>query len=481
MLELLSTEGHVREAAMVFRIKDLSEIEESDRGHASTYSTRLFAEEIPKYEIREKGMPADAAYQLMSDELNLDGNPALNLATFVTTWMEPEAQMLIAQNLHKNLIDRDEYPQTAEIENRVVNMLARLFNAARDKVAVGAGTVGSSEAILLALLARKRAWQKRREAQGKPTDRSNIVFGADVHVSWEKFARYFEVEPRIVPMKRDRYTLTVEAVADRVDENTICVGAVLGTTFTGQADPIKEINDLLLELKEEKGLDVPIHVDAASGGFIAPFINPELEWDFRLPQVKSINVSGHKFGLVYPGAGWLVFSDKDDLPEDLVFNVNYLGGDMPTYSLNFSRGASGVISQYYSLLRLGKEGYRRVCSNTLTNAEYLAKRIKQDSKLELLSETRLLPIVVVRLSEGLPFTAFDLSNKLRERGWIVPAYTMPPDIEDMTVLRVVVKENFSRDMADMFARDAEEAWRSLEGVPAVAPPKAARGSTGRIC
>ena len=255
-------------------------------------------------------MPPSAAYRLIHDELNLDGNPALNLATFVTTWMEPQVHMLIDENLHKNFIDQDEYPQTAQIQTRVVNMLARLFNAPLEAEYMGTDTLGSSEAIMLALLAHKWSWRKRREAEGKPADRPNLVMGADVHTCWEKFARYFDVEPRLIPMTSKRYTVTAEEVEKLVDENTICVGAVLGTTFTGQADPIKDINELLLGIKEKRGWDIPIHVDGASGGFIAPFAYPELEWDFRLEQVKSINASGHKFGLVYPGMGTVVFRDK---------------------------------------------------------------------------------------------------------------------------------------------------------------------------
>ena len=448
---------------MISKKVDLEQLEESKRGHASTYSTRYFTESVPKYEIPESGMPANAAYQLVKDEVSLDGNPALNLSSFVTTWMEPEVDKLIMENINKNFIDHFQYPQTEVVHERVVNMLGRLFNAPEETTFSGTATIGSSEAIMLGLLAHKWTWKKRRQAGGKSYDKPNIVFGADVHVCWDKFAKYFDVEARIIPMEPDCYTITAETVAERIDDNTICVGAILGTTFTGGADPIKEISALLTEIKETKGWDIPIHVDAASGGFITPFANPELEWDFRLPQVKSINVSGHKYGLVYPGLGWLVFRDHSDPPEDLIFYVNYLGDEMPTYTLNFSKGGAMILAQYYNLLRFGREGYTRIAMNLLENARYLAKRLADSGKFEMLNAANLLPIVTAKLKEPVNYTVFDLSHKLRERGWILPAYTLPPNAESIAILRMVVKENFSRDMADMLFDDIMNACEILEG------------------
>jgi glutamate decarboxylase len=461
---------------MISKKVDVSRIDASRRGHASTYSTRYFEESVPKYEIPDEGMPANAAYEMVHDELNLDGNPALNLASFVTTWMEPEADKLIMENIGKNYIDHFEYPQTEVIHERVVNMLARLYNAPQETTFAGTATVGSSEAIILGLLAHKWAWRKRRQEKKEPCDKPNIVYGADVHVCWDKFAKYFDVEPRIIPMEPDRFTLDAASVAGLVDENTICVGAILGTTFTGEADPIKEVNDLLVEIKKKKGWDIPLHVDAASGGFITPFVNPELEWDFRLERVKSINVSGHKYGLVYPGLGWLIFRDHGDLPEDLIFYVNYLGDEMPTYTLNFSRGSATILAQYYNLLRLGRRGYTRIATNVLANARYLAGRLADSGKFEVLNTAKLLPIVTVKLKKPADYTVFDLSQKLRERGWIVPAYTLPPNAEKIAIMRVVVKENFSRDMADMLFDDVVKACGVLEGVRAeeVVPKRSPR-------
>lgn len=434
---------------------------DKEEGHSSTYSTRYFSKPIPKYKMPQKSMPADAAYQLVHDELNLDGNPAQNLASFVTTWMEPEAEKIIHENLNKNFIDHDEYPQTEVIHERVVNILARLFNAPEKTSFVGTATIGSSEAIMLGLLAHKWSWKNRRKEEGRSTNKPNIVFGADVHVCWEKFARYFDVEQRLIPMQPGRYTITRNEVAKRIDENTICVGAIFGTTFTGQTDPIEEINQLLVEVKKSKRWDIPIHVDGASGGFIAPFVYPDLKWDFRLEQVRSINVSGHKYGLVYPGLGWLVMRDKSDMPEDIIFKVNYLGGEMPTYTLNFSRGGAMVLAQYYNFLRLGKEGYTKIMTNLVENAKYLSKGLAKTGIFDLLNPSQLLPVIAVKLKEK-RYSVFDLSSKLRERGWIIPAYTLPPNAESEAILRMVVKENFSRDMAELLLKDIKEACQSLE-------------------
>lgn len=464
---------------------DLEGLHEDDAVHYPAYAGRYCTEPVPRYELPATGLPADAAYQMVRDELNLDGNPAMNLASFVTTWMEPEAERLIREALNKNFVDQDEYPQTEVVHRRVINMLAHLFHAPADAEeghAVGTATVGSSEAIMLALLAHKWSWRKRRAREGRPTDRPNLVMGADVHTVWEKFTRYFDVEERVVPMRSDRYVLTADDVEPRVDENTIAVGGVLGTTFTGQMDDLQGINDLLVELNAANGWEVPLHVDGASGGFIAPFVQPDLEWDFRLPAVRSINVSNHKYGLVYPGMGTVIFRTPADLPEELVFKINYLGGEMPTYSLNFSRGSAMVLAQYYNFLRLGKEGYGLIMRNAVANGRWLADALEATGDFEILNDRDLFPVVVVRLSSDRGFSVFDLSGELRKRGWIVPAYTLPPDAEDVPVLRIVVKENFTRDMAELLVADVRTAMEHLEKVsppPAAAP--AIPTSRHRVC
>ena len=315
---------------------------------------------IPRHEISEGEIAPDVAFQIVHDELMLDGNARLNVATFVTTWMEPQAELLMAECADKNMIDKDEYPQTAELESRCVAILSRLWNAPDADQATGCSTTGSSEAAMLGGLALKRRWQERRRAEGKPTDAPNIVMGINVQVCWEKFANYWDVEMRLVPMEGERFTLSAEEAVKLCDENTIGVVAILGSTYDGAYEPVKEICDALDDLQQRTGLDVPVHVDGASGAFIAPFVDPDLEWDFRLPRVASINTSGHKYGLVYPGVGWVIWRDADALPDDLIFWVNYLGDNMPTFALNFSRPGAQVVAQYYNFLRLGFEGYRRV-------------------------------------------------------------------------------------------------------------------------
>ncbi len=438
------------------------EPKKEDRGHASTYSMRYSDETVPKLEMPEKGMPAPAAYQLVHDELNLDGNPSLNLASFVTTWMEPEADKLIMENINKNFIDHDEYPQTEVIHERCVNMLARLFNSPKDAKTIGTATIGSSEAIMLALLAHKWTWINRRKKEKKPYDKPNMVFGADVHVCWEKFCKYFDVEMRLIPMEEDRFTIGPDEVEPLIDENTCCVGAILGTTFTGQYDAIKEMNELLLKIKKEKKWNIPMHVDGASGGMIAPFVYPDVEWDFRLEQVKTINISGHKYGLVYPGLGWLVFRDEADVPDDIVFTVNYLGGEMPTFTLNFSRGSAMIIAQYYNFLRLGFEGHKKIMTNCVDNAKYLSEKLVKSGLFDMLNPTQMLPIVAVKLKDKKYYSVYDISNKLREKGYIIPAYTLPPNAEKIEIMRMVIKENFSRDMCEMLYNDIMETCEFLK-------------------
>ena len=341
-------------------VKKLSTREVESEIVAPAYTSRITLGAIPKYRLPDEGSMPDDVERLISDELMLDGNARLNLATFVTTWMEPQADALMAASFDKNMIDKDEYPATAEIEKRCVNIVADLFHAPADGDAVGVSTIGSSEAVMLAGLAMKWKWRQRREAAGQDGSRPNLILGSNVQVVWEKFCRYWDVEPRYVPVERGRYVITPDEVLSRIDENTIGVVAILGTTYTGEFEPIKEIHDALVADNEASGRQVPLHIDAASGGFVAPFIHPDLEWDFRLPNVVSINVSGHKYGLVYPGIGFVVWRGADDLPEELVFHVNYLGGDMPTFTLNFSRPGNQVVGQYYNFIRLGRSGYTKV-------------------------------------------------------------------------------------------------------------------------
>jgi len=313
--------------------------------------------EVPLHTLPEHGVGTDLAYEMISNELLLDGQARLNLATFVTTWMPSTAARLMAETADKNMIDKDEYPQTAEIEARCVNIIADLWHGSEGEHATGCSTTGSSEAAMLAGMALKWRWRERMREAGKPTDKPNLVMGVNVQICWEKFCRYWDVEPRMVPMEGERYHLGAEQAVAQCDENTIGVVAILGSTFDGSYEPVKEISDALDKQQDETGLNVPLHVDAASGGFVAPFLQPDLEWDFRLPRVQSINASGHKYGLVYPGVGWAIWRDHSALPKDLIFDVNYLSGHMPTFALNFSRPGSELIAQYYMFTTLGRGGY----------------------------------------------------------------------------------------------------------------------------
>jgi glutamate decarboxylase len=323
---------------------------------------------------------------------------------------------------------------------------------------------------MLAGMAMKRRWQHARRASGKPTDRPNIVMGGNVQVVWEKFANYWEVEPRYVPLEGNVFHLTADRLLEHVDENTIGVVAVLGSTMDGSYEPIQEICAALDDYETQSGFSVPVHVDAASGGFIAPFLQPELVWDFRLDRVVSIQASGHKFGLVYPGIGWVLWRDKAHLPEDLVFHVNYLGGDMPTFALNFSRPGAQVVLQYFQFLRLGREGFRLVQQTCQDVAVHISRTLGAMPQFEVISEGRELPVVTVSLSsEVAKYDVFDVSRKLREQGWLVPAYTMPPKRDDLAVLRIVVRNGFSHDMAELFLRDVRAAIDWLDNLAAAMP------------
>jgi len=447
-------------------------VSESDMSVHSTFASRYVRSSLPRYRMPENSIPKEAAYQIINDELMLDGNPRLNLASFVTTWMEPECDKLIMAAINKNYVDMDEYPVTTELQNRCVNMIAHLFNAplGESETAVGVGTVGSSEAIMLAGLAFKRRWQNKRKAEGKPFDKPNIVTGANVQVCWEKFARYFEVELREVKLRDGYYVMDPEKAVEMVDENTICVAAILGSTLNGEFEDVKLLNDLLEVKNAETGWGTPIHVDAASGGFIAPFLYPELEWDFRLPWVKSINVSGHKYGLVYAGIGWCVWRSKEDLPEELIFHINYLGADQPTFTLNFSKGSSQVIAQYYQLIRHGFEGYRNIMENCHENAMLLKRGLERTGRFDIVSKDEGVPLVAFSLKDRSRHDEFEISDMLRRFGWIVPAYTMPPDAQHVTVLRVVIREEFSRTLAERLVLDIEKVMYQLDALPSRLPP-----------
>ena len=430
------------------------------------------------YQFPESAQDSQEVYKTIHDQLILDGNSQQNLATFCTTWIEPEVERLMAESADKNMIDKDEYPQTAAIEERCIHMLADLWNSPEAASTIGCSTTGSSEAAMLGGLALKWNWRKRRRAAGLDIEKPNLIMGP-VQVCWHKFCRYFDVEIREVPMEGERLLLTPEEVVKRCDENTIGVVVTLGVTFTLQFEPVKAISDALDKLEAETGLHVPIHVDGASGAFLAPFTQADLFWDFRLPRVKSINASGHKFGLAPLGVGWALWREKHDLPEELIFDVNYLGGNMPTFALNFSRPGGEIICQYYNFLRLGKVGYREIQTECGALGRYLAQQIAQLGPFKIIYDGEGgIPGLCWELKDPInsPFTLYDYADRLRERGWLVPAYSMPPNREDLVVQRILIRHGFTRQMAGELLTEMQAALDHFATSPAELVPAGAESA-----
>jgi glutamate decarboxylase len=442
-----------------------------DDTNQDIFAGLLAEKNLPRYRVPQGSSDPREVRSLVSNELLLDGNAGQNLATFCTTYDDEDVRYLMDLAINKNMIDKDEYPQSAEIENRCVHMLADLWHAPDAGETIGCSTEGSSEACMLGGLALKWQWRKDRLAQGKSADRPNLVCGP-VQICWHKFARYFDVELRQVPLTGDGLGMGPEDMAKYCDENTICVVATLGVTFTGIYEPVRELAAALDDLQERSGLDIPIHVDAASGGFIAPFLQPDLEWDFQVPRVKSINASGHKYGLAPLGVAWIVWRDTSDLPEELTFRVDYLGGDMPTFALNFSRPAGQIISQYYLLLRHGRDGYREIHEACAKSAHFIADQLPRVGPFELLYDGQgALPAVCYRINDdSAPFTLYDLSDHLRMRGWQVPSYPLPANRQDTVIQRILIRHGMSRDMTGLFVADLEAGVKTLTGGPRPSRP-----------
>ncbi|MGW0037454.1 glutamate decarboxylase [Gordonia sp. NPDC003376] len=429
------------------------------------------ATEFPKFTIPDGLSLPETAYQIVHDEAMLDGNARLNLATFVSTWMDDEAKKLYSETYDKNMIDKDEYPQTAAIEDRCWKIIADLWHVPDVSKSIGTSTIGSSEAAMLGGLALKRHWQARRKAEGKSIEKPNLVLSTAVQVCWEKFLNYFEVEPRWVPVSEEHPVFDGYELEKYVDENTIGVVAIVGVTYNGLYEPVKEIAAKLDEIQESTGLDIKIHVDGASGAMVAPFCQPELEWDFRVERVVSINTSGHKYGLVFPGLGWIIWRDTEALPESMVFHCSYLGGDMPTLALNFSRPGAQVLLQYYNFLRLGREGYRQIQQGSIDVATYLSGQIEKLGPFELVSRGDTIPVFAWRLKEGYTdkWNLFDLSDRLRLKGWLVPAYPNAEGLENQTLQRVVVRAGLSHDLATALLRDIESEIAFLDALETPMP------------
>lgn len=414
------------------------------------YAQRIDEDVIPKGRLPQSPMPAGVAAGIIRSRLLLDGRAALNLATFCTTTAEPELEQIYADTASINLMNREEYPASSEIEQECINILAKLWHE-DDGRFVGCSTSGSSEAAMLAGLAMLRYWRETRH-RGEDTGAPNLVFGSHVHVCWPKFCNYWSVQPRVLPLEPGRTTLDPATVAACVDHNTIGVVAVLGSTQDGRYDPVADIASALDGVAAAGGPDVPVHVDAASGGFVAPFLDVDTPWDFCLKRVVSINASGHKFGLVYPGAGWSLWRDPQYLPTSLIFDCNVLGGHHPTFTLNFSRPASGVIAQYYQFLRNGLDGYRLIAQRCQETARYVAAGVQRIGPYDLIADGEDLPVVAFQVIDphDAGFTVYHLSEALKADGWHVPAYRMPPNLEHIDVIRVVCRQGFTIDLAAKF-------------------------------
>ncbi len=422
------------------------------------YVNSISNTQLPKYSLPLKSQSSDVVCQLIKDELLIDGNARQNLATFCSTWMEPCVHELMDISIDKNMIDKDEYPQTAEIESRCVHILANLWHSSESETTVGCSTTGSSEAAMLGGLAMKWNWRAKREKQNLPTDKPNIVCGP-VQICWHKFARYFDVEMREIPLDGDEVCMNPDKLEKYVDENTIGVVPTLGVTYTCVFEPVELVSRKLDEIQNKTGLDISIHVDGASGGFIAPFVSPQLKWDFRLPRVVSINASGHKYGLAPLGVGWVVWRDQQHLPDDLVFNVDYLGGNMPTFALNFSRPGGQIIAQYFNFLRLGFEGYKSIQEDCIATAQWLADEIQKLGPFDLFYDGRGgLPALSYSLKKGdWGFTLYDLSDRMRMRGWQIASYPLPSNRENTVIQRIMIRHGVTIDMASLLLDDLKRA------------------------
>ncbi|MCB2298475.1 glutamate decarboxylase [Clostridium tagluense] len=435
-----------------------------DEGFKSLYTNSIAQTQLPKDELPDKISDPQVIRRLIYDELFMDGNARQNLATFCTTYIEDEVRDLMDLSINKNMIDKDEYPQTAEIEHRCVNILANLWHSPGKLDTIGCSTIGSSEAAILGGLAFKWKWRKRREAEGKSSSNPNIVCGP-VQICWHKFARYFDVEIREIPLLPDELCLKPSQLVDYCDENTIGVVATLGSTFTCVYEPVEGIAKALDVIEKESGYDIPIHVDGASGAFIAPFIQKNIKWDFCIPRVKSINASGHKFGMAPLGVGWVVWRALEDLPEELIFNVDYLGGQMPTFALNFSRPAGQIIAQYYKLLQLGHEGYTAIQNSCANTAQYLGEELSKIDLFEILYDGNgAIPAVCYKLKDEIAsgFTLYDLSDRLRMHGWQIASYPLPSNRQNITVQRILIRHGVSRDMIFLLLRDLKKELESLK-------------------
>ncbi|MBR5274138.1 MAG: glutamate decarboxylase [Bacteroidales bacterium] len=452
--------------------------DKTQEGNISIFGSKVMREPAPAERIPQHRTRAEIAYQMVKDETFPQTQPRLNLATFVTTYMDDYGTKLMNEAVGINYIDETEYPRVAVMCGRCINMVANMWNTPeKGDWKTGAVGIGSSEACMLGGVAAWLRWRERRKAEGKPYDKPNLIMSTAYQVVWEKFCQLWQIEMRTVPITHEHITLDIDAALNMCDENTICIVPIMGVTWTGMNDDVEALNKALDEYNAKTGYDIPIHIDAASGGFIMPFLYPEKKWDFRLKWVYSISTSGHKYGLVYPGLGWVVWKDKKYLPKDMSFSVNYLGANISQVGLNFSRPAAQILAQYYNFIHLGVEGYTEIHSNSMDIAKYCHKAIGKMPCFKNYSETLVNPLFIWTMApeyeKDAKWTLFDLQDKLMQSGWMVPAYTMPKNIEDMVVMRIVVRQGMSRDMADMLIEDIRNAVAELDKLEYPTPTRIA--------
>ncbi len=430
-------------------------------------ATRTKPTTAPTDFIPKKGIDPDTAYQIVKDETYAQTQPRLNLATFVTTYMDEQATRLMNEAININYIDETEYPHVAVMCGRCINIIANMWNTPqKGEWKSGALGIGSSEACMLAGVAAWLNWRKRRAAQGKAYDKPNLVMSAGFQVVWEKFCQLWQVELRTVPLSAKCPTLDVEKAIEMCDENTICIVPIAGVTWTGLNDDVEALDNVLEMYNRATGYEIPIHVDAASGGFILPFLKPELKWDFRLKWVKSISTSGHKYGLVYPGLGWVVWRGEEYLPEEMSFSVNYLGANITQVGLNFSRPAAQILGQYYNFIRYGFNGYKQIQQASMDTARYCHREIGKHKCFKLFAKDVVNPLFIWSLDptyeKSAKWTLYDLQATLQQSGWMIPAYSMPENIDNMIVMRMVVRQDLTRDMAQILLEDIANAVAEFE-------------------
>ena len=451
---------------------------DADKPNVTTpiYGSDKIIEPLPKDRMPENPTDPKIVYEMLKGVTEAQIQPRLNLATFVTTFMGEYGTRLMNEAIDINFIDQTEYPRIAVMSAKCVNIMANLWNTPdTDEWKTGAPAVGSSEACMLGGVAAWLRWKQRREAQGKPTNKPNFVISAGYQVVWEKFSQLWQIELRKVPLSLEKTTLDPEAAVAMCDENTILVVPILGVTWSGLNDDVEALDRALEEFNTKNGLEIPIHVDAATGGFIMPFLRPEVKWDFRLKWVVSISTSGHKYGLVYPGIGWIIWKTREYLPEQMSFSVNYLGAKVTQVGLNFSRPAAQILGQYYQFIRLGFEGYKAVHTNLMKITAHLHKKVSEYPCFKMFSEEVVNPLFIFYLdpefAKEAKWTLFDLQDKLKQNGWMVPAYAMPNDIREIVVMRIVIRTGFGRDMADMLLSDLHDTVNELNQLQYPSPSR----------